>query len=227
MHIHVCISIHIPKYSLLSYIMYFISDFRTDCLSLENQLACSSLGKATCRTPSFPPLPLVLWRVETSGLSPVQFGVFTGVLLVQLMFRESCWWDFMGMASDVSGRHSLTAKFSLILWLLQFLPCLPVSLRWGCFVDMSIGTGPRGGGTQVSFSSGASGPCFWSTHYTSSEFLVWPSCPWPRMATRVPCWAFGRDWNGSHLWRRMSLVWDWSQALWLWSCIVNSHLFRN
>ena len=38
--------------------------------------------------------------------------------LVQLMLRQSCWRDLMGVASDVTRRHSITENVS-IPWFLQ------------------------------------------------------------------------------------------------------------
>lgn len=54
------------------------------------------------------------------------------------------WWDFLGIASDVTKRHNLIASF-LILWLLTIflLPLcnFPWALGVGMFCRVSTGTG--------------------------------------------------------------------------------------
>lgn len=66
--------------------------FRTDHLALNNQLLYSSLGKNTSFAPSFPQLYKVLYvGLRTYRLFYVQFGMSIGVILVQLIFGQSCW----------------------------------------------------------------------------------------------------------------------------------------
>jgi hypothetical protein len=66
--------------------------FRADHLALNNQLLYSSLGKTISLEPSFPQLSNVLYvGLRTYRLSHVQFGMSIGVILVQLMFGQSCW----------------------------------------------------------------------------------------------------------------------------------------
>lgn len=62
-----------------------------------------------------------------------------GVILVQLIYGQSCWSDFMGVALDITGRDSLTAN-SPILWFLQSF-CLMCVCVGGGVVDVSMGTG--------------------------------------------------------------------------------------
>lgn len=60
-------------------------------------------GEGPSRTPSFFQLPLVLcvgW--EPWGLLPVQSGMSICVIHVQLAFGWSWWWDFVGVASDIT-----------------------------------------------------------------------------------------------------------------------------
>lgn len=48
--------------------------FRADCLTLDNQLVCSSLGSTVSPTPSFTELPVVLyveWSCEQKALSKI------------------------------------------------------------------------------------------------------------------------------------------------------------
>lgn len=64
------------------------------------------------------------------GLSPAHTGMSVGVISVQHLFRQSCWWDFVGIASDSSRRYNLTGN-SLILQLLTvFLPQRIYSLQY-------------------------------------------------------------------------------------------------
>lgn len=59
-------------------------------LVLDSQLICSSLGKTTSPTPSFPQLPIVLCiGLRPQKLLSMQFGIFVGVLLVKLMIGQS------------------------------------------------------------------------------------------------------------------------------------------
>ena len=60
------------------------------------------------------------------GLFPIQFGMFAGVILVQFMFEKSCWWGFIGVASDVTERQKFIA-LSPILWLLHSFFLSPLS----------------------------------------------------------------------------------------------------
>lgn len=55
------------------------------------------------------------------GLTPLGFLLpwwLSILVLVQLLFRWSCWGEFMGVAPDIHRLHNLTAN-SLFLWLLQ------------------------------------------------------------------------------------------------------------
>lgn len=50
-------------------------------------------------------------RAQESLAFPIHFSISTIVVLVQLVFRHSCWWDSMGVDSNITRRHSLTANF--------------------------------------------------------------------------------------------------------------------
>lgn len=87
-------------------------------------------------------------RVEASWTFPVHFGIVTGFVLTDIIFGVTCWWDFMGTASDVSRRHNLTTK-PPILWLLQsffstlLLKC-PLSLNmWEFCRCFHLGLAPQ------------------------------------------------------------------------------------
>lgn len=56
-------------------------------------------------------------RVGVPWVFCVHICMLMGVILIQVIVRQSCWWDFMGIASDIYRRHNLAAN-SLFLWLL-------------------------------------------------------------------------------------------------------------
>lgn len=125
-------------------LFYYVS--RADRLVLVKQLVCSCWGKSIFLTPNIPCLPVVLHVGRRPyGLFPTHFGMSVGVILVQLMLiMQLCWWDFMGVASHITRRHSITADF-LILALPGFLTHLVhcfLSLKYGsCFIDLWVGAG--------------------------------------------------------------------------------------
>lgn len=84
-----------------------------------------------------------LSMVEALWTFPTQFGMVVGVILGRLMWSQSCWWDFMGVTSDIIRKRNLMAN-SLILWFWQcFGPVsaiLPGPKVQECFTDVSIGT---------------------------------------------------------------------------------------
>lgn len=95
MHVYICLYIHIAKQNLQSShnatCMYI---FRSDHLILDNLLVCSSLGKTTSPAPRIAQLPIVICvGLRPHGLFPF-YGMFVSIILVQLMFMWSYWWDF-------------------------------------------------------------------------------------------------------------------------------------
>lgn len=68
-------------------------------------LVCSSLRKTNSPAPSFPVSHMVGLRLV--GLS-YHSGMSIGIVLAQLMFGQSCQWDFMWVASDSLWCLSLT-----------------------------------------------------------------------------------------------------------------------
>lgn len=56
------------------------------------------------------------------GLSPAHMGMSVGVISVQHLFRQSCWWDFVGIASDSSRRYNLTGNSLILQPFTVFLP---------------------------------------------------------------------------------------------------------
>lgn len=97
---------------------------------------CASLGKTVSPSLSTPSLPVALC-VARVLMVPLQFSI--SVVPIQLVFRQPHSWDFMGVASGVARRHSLTEN-PLILWVLQSLNPhfhnVPHFL--GYFVDLSF-----------------------------------------------------------------------------------------
>lgn len=81
-------------------------------------LLVSFLGKL------FLPLSIpYLFTVLCVGLgphthSPIRVSVFIGIVHVQPVLRQSCWWKYMGVASNIPRRDNLTTN-SLFLWLLE------------------------------------------------------------------------------------------------------------
>lgn len=76
-------------------------------------------------------MPIVLCvDLRPYGLSPVYNGKYISVDLVSKMVRQSYWWDFMSIASDIPGRKGNTAN-SDPLDLTTFLPPLYGSLSLG------------------------------------------------------------------------------------------------
>lgn len=51
---------------------------------------------------------------------PNHFGIYPGVIHVRVMFRKSCQYDFMGVASGITRKQNITEN-SLIFLLLQYL----------------------------------------------------------------------------------------------------------
>lgn len=73
--------------------------FRDDPLIQDNQLVCSSLGMTTPPCSSLPSSPLFLCiEFRPPGLLPTHFLIFMGVVLDQLMCKQSCRWGFMAKA---------------------------------------------------------------------------------------------------------------------------------
>lgn len=68
------------------------------------------LGEDCSSALSTPQVPAVL------GVPPVRATTSTGVGLVQLVFKQSCWGNFMGVNFDNTRRHNLTEN-SLFFWL--------------------------------------------------------------------------------------------------------------
>lgn len=58
-----------------------------------------------------------LCRAEALWAFPIHLNMSIDVVFVQLMFRPSCCSNVMGVVSDVTRRHNLTANF----WVLWFL----------------------------------------------------------------------------------------------------------
>lgn len=85
--------------------------------------SCCALPWRRPPAPSYPWIPIGGFWLH--GFFIVQFGVPFGVILSKLTFAWSRWWDFKGVASDITQRHNLRAN-SLILW--QSYPYLFLSV---------------------------------------------------------------------------------------------------
>lgn len=98
--------------------------FRADLLVLDNQLVCSFLGNEYCF--SLSQHSLIIWRFRAGlrlpRISPALFGM-SAALPHYAHAQTFIWWNFMGAASDIPGRHHLSTN-SLMLWLVQpFYQC--------------------------------------------------------------------------------------------------------
>lgn len=104
-----CIYIYVPIYNLLSpYDVTCMYVCRADHLVPGNLSQLSSVAYSSCVC------------LNPHGLFSIQFGMSIGIILAGYTFGQSCWWDFMGVSSDITRRHSLIAN-SMILYLLVFL----------------------------------------------------------------------------------------------------------
>jgi hypothetical protein len=104
----------------------------------------SSLGKATFPVPSSSYLATALCiELRPHGLFSVQFVISVAVILIWLMFGQSCQWGFMCVASDITRRQS-HSELSDPLAHTLFLPLLqcsnPAPFMQKCFVDVLGGT---------------------------------------------------------------------------------------
>lgn len=101
---------------------------------------CSSTQKMISPVLSIQWLFLVLWvGLWPCGVFQIHFG--THIAFIQLMFRQLCWWDFMGVGSDITRRQSHNK-----LWSGFFHLSLPSSLmfpwKWdGLYNSILVGCG--------------------------------------------------------------------------------------
>lgn len=67
------------------------------------------------RRPTLPLLTFLSAVALCVGLRPpglflAHINMTIGALLVQLMFRELCWWDFTGVDSNITRRHDFSTN---------------------------------------------------------------------------------------------------------------------
>lgn len=91
------------------------------------------MGKNIYPTLSIPQLPVVLCvGLRPPHLCPVHLSVSFVSVFVQLMCRQSCWWDFVCVPSDIPRIHSCREN-SLFFWLLEsFCPSSAMILSRLC-----------------------------------------------------------------------------------------------
>lgn len=71
------------------------------------------------QTCSLLPVALCL-EFRAHDLSILHISMSVGILLLKLLFRQPCWWDFYGCSfTNICRRHNLAAN-SLTLWLRFF-----------------------------------------------------------------------------------------------------------
>lgn len=93
-------------------------------------------------------LQLVLCVRMDPSATATYFG--TSLLLIHLIFRQSCWWDILGVASDITRRPSLTTN-SLVLWLLPSFQPLLYSDSWALVCGNALWMQSSGRGSQPQF----------------------------------------------------------------------------
>lgn len=97
--------------------------FRADQLVLDDQVVSSYPRKTISHSRHYFLAYSSLSGVENSWFfSPVHFGMSIDLVLVQLMFRQSCLWGFMGVYSDIPRRHNITPNFLIFCLLDSFCP---------------------------------------------------------------------------------------------------------
>lgn len=104
---------------------------------LANQRVCSSLGRLFLLTTLLLNSAVLCVGMRPSRLSPTHLACLL-IVSVQFVFRQSCWWDFMGVASYITRRQD-HSKFLHPLALIFFLPPLSLfslSLRYGSVLWM-------------------------------------------------------------------------------------------
>ena len=115
------------------YVVTFMHVFRNDCSALDNQLVWSSQGRLFCSRLS--------WVAYNSlcSLRPFPSALLVGAILVELTFSQSCWWDFMGVPSDIpKDTVSQQTPWSPDSY---SLPQWSLTLRYrSCVVDVSVMT---------------------------------------------------------------------------------------
>lgn len=139
LYVYVCI----PKCNLSSpCYLYYV--FRTDGLSLDNKLACSSLGQISFLSSNFFSLAnRSICKVEALWAFPCPLWHILVVIFVQVIFSLSCWWNFMNLFSVIlastSSQQTLCSSGPHIFSIHSSAICPdPYIYEW--FVDVSTGT---------------------------------------------------------------------------------------
>lgn len=108
--------------------------FRGYLLSLDHHLKYFSFWKAMSPIHSYTELPALLCaKLVCHGFFIIQFSLLVGVTLVQLMFAQSCWWNFTGFTSDITKKYDLIVN-SLFLWYFTLILLIlqQISLNFRC-----------------------------------------------------------------------------------------------
>lgn len=76
------------------------------------------------------------WQVESSWSLPHTLSR-TSVVLDQLIFRQSYWWDFSRTAANIIRRHNPIRNLQIFFFLIS--SCLLCIHKFGsCFVDLFV-----------------------------------------------------------------------------------------
>lgn len=141
--LQVCVCVFLSMYVKTFLVRMCLAYIHFQGWPLDNHLVCSSLRKTVSPAPSIPWLLVVLCLVPKPyyEFSSFHFSLpvvmLTACLLVQDVFKQACWCDFMNAACAVSGRHNLTAKF-LFLWVSQSPRSLFPSDPWASDVGVVL-----------------------------------------------------------------------------------------
>lgn len=122
---------------ILNMIFHFVCSYLHACFQgwlFETNCCALPRGKAMASISRFPQFPLC--RVEVL-LVFIWFGMLIGLLLVQLTFGQSYWWDFMHIDSDVTRIQKSHNKLPDPQALTLFLPRLPQCLVLGSVLFVS------------------------------------------------------------------------------------------
>lgn len=72
---------------------------------------------------------LQFFRLEDSWAFLIHISMAVTAVLVQLMFMQTCWWEFIGAAFDIRKQYNLTTNSLIILFFESFHPFIS-DVRW-------------------------------------------------------------------------------------------------
>lgn len=138
---HIGTYINIPRYNLLGLnSVTQMCVLGADCLVLDKQLVCSSLGKIISpRPPAFLIACSSCVGLSPQGLSPVQLSMST----VQFTFRQPSWWDLgcgFWQSQNKQSHNELPDPLTLTISPPSLLKSSSRLRCRSCLADVSAGT---------------------------------------------------------------------------------------